>query len=78
MYLHGPFLRPEGVADKRRSGHFLKIVMNKNKAKEEVQNILKKILTHDPVYWHENIYIRWGRIEIDLLKIIDSDEEIEP
>jgi len=46
--------------------------MNKDEAKKEVSSILGKILAYNPVYWHENTYIRWGRVEIDLRKIIDD------
>ena len=51
--------------------------MTKTEAKEAISQVLRKILFHDEKYWYEDKYIRWGKVERDLHKGIDSFIEEE-
>ncbi len=48
--------------------------MTKEEAKEGVRKIFYNLLQHDPVYWLEDTYIRWGKVEKDINRIIEDVE----
>ena len=45
--------------------------MNNAEAKEAISEIIYQILQHDE-YWYKHKYIRWGRVERALHKVIDD------
>jgi hypothetical protein len=40
-------------------------------AKQEISEILKKVLARDEVYFLDGKYVRWGRVEKDMHEVLE-------
>jgi len=46
--------------------------MDATEAKRRITEIFNAVNQHDPRYWYEDTWIRWGFIQRDLCVIIDE------
>ena len=40
-------------------------------AKQEISEILKKVIARDEVYFLDGKYVRWGRVEKDMHEVLE-------
>ena len=47
--------------------------MEKEEAKKQINAIFRKVITDkDEIYWLNDTYIRWGKVERDIYEAIDK------